>query len=120
METPLFKEWTLLQIEGEDPQPVVEQAAAPEKASPPKKGSAAAKPKVVEEVIDNRPRTIQFKRDFAEEQQGQGMKITEPFATKLATQFMCVQVVENDKVLEKIQINLSELLWPENEQIVST
>lgn len=86
VETPQLKEWTLLQIEGEEPQPVVEQSQ-PENKSPPKKGSAAAKASKgqVEEITDNRPRTIQFKRDFADETNGVGTKITEPYATKLAS-----------------------------------
>lgn len=69
-ETPAFKEWTLIQIEGEEPQPIVDTSLL-EKISPAKKGAPPAKgAKAVEEVIDNRPRTVQFKRDFAEEQNG--------------------------------------------------
>lgn len=61
-ETAPFKEWQLLQIEGEEPVPVEETPPEPVKGA---KGKAPAKgaPKV-EEVTDNRPRTIQLKRDF--------------------------------------------------------
>ena len=69
-ETPFFKEWTLLQIEGEEPAPKEEAV------SPAKKGAPPAKGKQVEEVIDNRPRTIQYKRDIMEET-GSGVKFTE-------------------------------------------
>lgn len=66
-ETAPLKEWTLIQIEGEEPQPVVE--APVEKVSPTKKGAAPAKggAKVVEEVTDNRPRTVQLRRDCSAE-----------------------------------------------------
>ena len=50
-----MKEWNLLQVEGEEPVPVADIAVVDPKA----KGKAAVKGKaVVEEVIDNRPRTI--------------------------------------------------------------
>ena len=33
---------------------------------------------------------------------------------------MCLQIIDKDeKCVEKIQINLSEMLWPETEQTVS-
>lgn len=60
-----LKEWTLIQVEGEDPQPV-EVVVVDPKA----KGKAPVKNKVVEEVIDNRPRTIQFKKDVSEGVEG--------------------------------------------------
>jgi hypothetical protein len=49
-----LKEWTLIQVEGEEPQPVAEVVAEPAKgkAKPPAKGKA------VEEPTDNRPRII--------------------------------------------------------------
>ena len=48
----------MIQIEGEEPLPVVEQATD-SKISPMKKGAPPAKGTAkVEEVIDNRPRTI--------------------------------------------------------------
>lgn len=55
-ETSQFKEWTLLKIEGEELQPVIDPTVPlekPKKVAPPIKGS-----KVVEEIIDNRPRTV--------------------------------------------------------------
>ena len=66
-DTPQFKDWTLLQIEGEDPVPaepvvVTDPKAAGKKAPEKPKGKA-----VVEEITDNRPRTVQFKRDLAAE-----------------------------------------------------
>jgi hypothetical protein len=56
-DTPLLKDWTLLQVEGEDPvaaEPIAADPKAAGKKAPEKpKGKA-----VVEEIIDNRPRTI--------------------------------------------------------------
>lgn len=57
-ETVPFKEWTLIQIEGEDPVPIQEPVVDPKSASPAKKGTAAKGKQVVEEIVDNRPRTI--------------------------------------------------------------
>lgn len=56
-DTPQFKDWTLIQVEGEDPVPVepvvIDSKAAGKKVAEKPKGKA-----VVEEIIDNRPRTI--------------------------------------------------------------
>jgi len=52
----MLKEWTLLQIEGEEP--VKEEVIDP-RASPMKKVAPKTSVKnVVEEIIDNRPRTV--------------------------------------------------------------
>ena len=62
----MLKEWTLLQIEGEEP--IKEEVPDVRASSPMKK--VAPKPSVknaVEEVVDNRPRTIVYKRDCAAE-----------------------------------------------------
>jgi len=48
------------------------------KKSPVKPGSK----QVIEEVIDNRPRTIQYKKDFAAENGEVGVKFTEQIALK--------------------------------------
>lgn len=65
IETGLFKDWNVLLIEGEEATPV--EVIDP-KASAVKK--VAVKPSsknAVEEVLDDRPRIIQYKRDFAAE-----------------------------------------------------
>lgn len=113
-----MKDWTLIQIEGEEPQPVVDTSVPQEK---PKKGAAPAKgAKVVEEITDDRPRTVQYIRNVAEEHGGQGFKFTDGAATKFANQFMTVQIMDKeDKCVEKIQIDMSEMLWPEKESTVS-
>lgn len=93
-DSPQLKDWTLLQVEGEDPVPVepvvVDPKAAGKKAPEKPKGKA-----VVEEIIDNRPRTIQMKRDFAAEN-GEGFKFTEPVAVKFSKTIMNVSILEND------------------------
>lgn len=74
-----FRDWTLLQIEGEEPKPadatpVDPKAAAGAKKAPaapakpdPKKGGA---PGALEEITDNRPRTVTLTKDFAAEAGG--------------------------------------------------
>lgn len=110
-ETPVFKEWTLLQIEGEEPVP--KEEAIP---SPAKKGAPPAKGKQVEEVTDNRPRTIQYKRDIMEET-GSAVKFTEQIASKFVSQYLTVEIMEGDKTIEKFFISLSEMIWPESENV---
>jgi len=93
-ETAPFKEWQLLQIEGEEPQPVEETPPEPVKGA---KGKAPAKGAAkVEEVVDNRPRTVQLKRDFQEEHGGVGMRFTEGIAKKFATVVLTILICEND------------------------
>ena len=77
-ETVAFKEWQLLQIEGDSPvpdeEPAVEAVAA--------KGKKPAKPsnKKEEEIVDDRPRTVILKREVAAET-GVGFKVTEESAS---------------------------------------
>lgn len=67
----------------------------------------------MEEIIDNRPRTIQLKRDVAAENGEQGFRFTEPVANKFKSNFLTVKVIENEQSVEQIKINLSEMLWPQ-------
>ena len=62
-----MKDWTLIQIEGEEP---VDQAAAEDpkaKGKPPPKGKGGGDKSALEEITDNRPREIKFVKDFTEE-----------------------------------------------------
>ena len=73
-----FKDWNLIQIEGEDPVAVQEAADAadvkldakgkpiPPKKPEAKKPAAPGKGTSIEEITDNRPRTINYVNDFAE------------------------------------------------------
>ena len=114
IDTPSFKEWTLLQVEGEDPVPVEQVVVVDPKAAGKKAPAKPVGKAVVEEVIDNRPRTIQFKRDFAAENGDQGFKFTEPVALKFSKTLMNVCILENDQVVERIQLDLSSLLFPQD------
>ena len=65
MDTGHMKDWTLIQIEGEEPEESKDD-------DPKAKGKAPAKGKpgagsAMEEITDNRPREIQFAKVFAEE-----------------------------------------------------
>lgn len=109
IDTGMLKEWTLLQIEGEEP--VKEEVIDP-RASPMKKVAPKTSVKnVVEEIIDNRPRTVQYKRDCAAENGDLGIRFTEQIATKFQTTVMKISVLENEKVVERIQLDLSGLLF---------
>jgi hypothetical protein len=99
-----LKDWTLLQIEGEEPKPAETAApvdpkaagAAAKKAPPPaakpdpKKGGGAA----LEEITDNRPRTITLTKDFAAEAGGVGMKINEELAKRISDTSIKIDVIE--------------------------
>ena len=64
IDTGFLKEWTLVQIEGEEPAeevPVDPKAAAKGKAAPAKGGKG---PPVLEEITDNRPREIKYEKNF--------------------------------------------------------
>jgi len=101
VETPFFKEWTVLQIEGEDPIPV--ETAIDSKISPAKKPVAKPNSKTaIEEVIDNRPRIIQLRKDVAEENGGLGFRFTDKVAIKFSKIAMNIQIIENEKVVESI------------------
>jgi hypothetical protein len=88
LDTGFFKDWNLIQIEGEEPVPKDEEvavAADPKaKAAPAKKpaGKPAPGGKVtMEEITDNRPRIVSYLKDFAEDGIP-AMKISEAIAEK--------------------------------------
>lgn len=119
-----MKDWTLLQIEGEEPKPpepvVTDPKAAAKKppAAPakpdPKKGGGAA----LEEITDNRPRTITLTKDFAAEAGGVGLKINEELAKRLSETSIKIEVIEvnretqEESVKDTVMIDVSCLLYP--------
>ena len=119
----MLKDWNLLQIEGEEPivqeevDPAAKKAAAGKKpAADPKKGAASK----LEDINDNRPRTINYERDCALENNGVGLEVTEDVAIRMADAIMNLQVFEVNKentaeetLIETIQLDLSCLLYQE-------
>ena len=92
-DTGFLRDWKLIKIEGEEPVPdeTVEQQSQfasnrgsvgkgtdRNKKPPPGKGNN--KIVVLEEITDNRPRTISYSKDFAEENNGFGLEVTEEVA----------------------------------------
>ena len=98
VETGALREWNLLQIEGEEPvkEEIIDPKASPAKKSPTKPGSK----QVIEEVLDDRLRTIFYKKDFAAENGDTGVKFTEQIAAKFQSTVMKISVIESDKVVE--------------------
>ena len=84
-DTGYLRDWTLIQIEGEEPMPddaTTDQYQSQSKGSkaPAKKTPATGKnAKVValEEITDNRPRVIKYRHDCAELNNGIGLEVTE-------------------------------------------
>jgi hypothetical protein len=72
---------------------------------------------VVEEVIDNRPRTIQFKKDVSEGVEG--MRFSEQLAVQFQNAFLNLRIYNNEKVIETIQIDLTCMLFPDGKLDVS-
>lgn len=102
LDSGFFKDWTLLQIEGEEPKPVEpvavvdpKSAAAAKKPPPAQAKPDPKKPAgALEEITDNRPRTITLTKDFAAEAGGAGLKINEEVAKKLSTALIKIDVCE--------------------------
>lgn len=103
-----LRDWTLIQIEGEEPisiessqasiPPVGKQSNA--KAAAAKGKPAAAQkgqPKALEEITDNRPRIIKYSRDCAEECGGVGLEVSENVAIAFSQAKMKLEVFSVDR-----------------------
>lgn len=121
IDTGFFKDWNLVQIEGEEPvaqeeaDPAKAKAAAGKKpAAAPQKGAQGSK---LEEISDNRARIVNYERDFAAENNGVGLEVTEDVAIKLSEAILHLQVFDIDKetqdeiLVETIELDLSGLLF---------
>jgi len=88
IDTGFFRDWNLVQIEGEEP--VVQEEVDPAKAgkaaagkkpaAAPAKGAAGSK---LEDISDNRARTVNYEKDFAADN-GSGLEVTEDVAIKFS------------------------------------
>jgi hypothetical protein len=121
-----LKDWTVLQIEGEEPKPpesaapidpkaaAAKKAPAPAAKPDPKKGGGAA----LEEITDNRPRTITLIKDFASEMGGVGVKINEELAKRIADTYIKIEVYEvnretqEESIKDSVAIDISCMLYP--------
>ena len=83
-----MKDWTLLQIEGEEPVPQTppeeEKGKGGKKAPPPKGGDKKAAGGSLEEITDNSPRERQYVKNFGEDN-GAPTKILEEVARYFET-----------------------------------
>lgn len=126
-DTGFLRDWTLLQIEGEEPvsTETLEEAkgkvGGKDKKGDPKKAPAGK----MEEISDNRPRKVMYERDFAAENNGTGLKVNQDLAVALSEAFITVQIFDVDKetqaetLLEKLSFDLSPLLFPKSNVEVS-
>ena len=128
LDSGFFKDWNLVQIEGEEPVALDEDeegkkdakgkpAAADKKKAAPGKAGAGGGKQTFEEIADNRPRIVNYTHDFAENGIAP-MKVTEAVGEKFATQFLKLMVVSTNRengeetVEETIEIDISCLLYP--------
>lgn len=106
-ESPLLREWHLVQIEGEDPMPDASEVTEIKK---PAKG---AKKPMQEEITDERPRIVSH-RETCE------LKVSIEAASKLAkTSLEFVIEDEQGSVVETVSVQVCEVLWPKSESHVS-
>ena len=116
IDTGYLKEWTLVQIEGEE---AVEQVAevdtkAAKGKAPPAK--AAGKAGALEEITDNRPREIKFEKSWTTEE-GNSMRISEDVGRYFENFVMSVGVwnvdreTQEETLMEKLELDLSPLLF---------
>lgn len=123
-DTGFFRDWQLLQIEGETPVEIESQEAidpkkfaskSTTKSKPP--APAKGKTNTLEEITDNRPRTIKFIKDFAEENNGQGLEVTEAVALKFSEATFNIKVFEvnretqEETLIETVTLDISGMLF---------
>ena len=117
IDTGYFRDWNLVQIEGEEPVSHEEldpkaKAAAAKKAPP-----AAKNQSKLEDITDNRPRIINYERDCAAENNGVGLDVTEEIAVKFQEAVLNIQIFDTNKetleetLIDSTQIDLSCLLF---------
>lgn len=95
-DSPMFKDMSVTQIEGE-PTPA---HSTPAPVDPKTKGKSAPKP----EPSDNRPRIVVFERRIEDEL----VRITEPAAIKFASQRLSVSILDaENKIVETVSLNIS-------------
>ena len=128
--TDFLKEWTLVQIEGEEPVGPEEDDADkkdPKKAAAAKKMQAAkgggGSGKVnMEEVTDNRPRIVSYTNDFAETGVAP-LKFSEYVAEKWTSNFLTLTITSTNRETgeesdeETIKIDISCFLFPQKGDI---
>ncbi len=125
-----MRDWTLVAIEGEEVKApeTIEPSAGAKGAAAQKKAPPKADPKKggLEEITDNRPRTVSHLKDFALEQGGSGLRVTEDIAKRFQEAFLKIEIYsvnrENleETLKETIKIDLSCLLFPKNNLDVNT
>ena len=117
LDTGFMKDWTLIQIEGEEP---IEQAAADDPKAkgkaPPAKGGKGGGTAALEEITDNRPREIKYVKDFKEESDTT-IKVSEDVARYFETMILKLDVystnreTQEETLEESQELDLSCLLF---------
>lgn len=115
-----MKDWTLIQIEGEEPVPATPTEQADDKGkkakAPPPKQDKKPAAGALEEITDNRPREMQFVKNYAEEGAAP-IKILEEVARHFENYILKLQVfnvdreTQEEKELESQDIDMSQLLF---------
>ena len=117
IDTGFFKDWNLLQIEGEEP--IQQEEVDPKAKGDAKKKAGGAPVKAagskLEDINDTRPRTVNYMRDCADE--GCTVEFTEDIAIQMSEAVLNLQIFEMNKetneeaLVENIKLDISCLLF---------
>jgi len=123
IDTGFFRDWNLVQIEGEEPvaqeevDPKAKAGAAGKKpAAAPKQGVASK----LEDISDSRARIVSYERDCAVETSS-GLEVTEEIAYKLSETILSLEIYDTNKetseeqLVDTVKIDLSCLLFQDKE-----
>ena len=89
------------------------KAPAPAGKADPKKPGGA-----LEEITDNRPRTVTITKDFATEAGGLGIKVNEELAKRIAETFIKIEVydvnreTQEETLKDSVTVDISCILFP--------
>jgi hypothetical protein len=65
---------------------------------------------------DDKPRTVKHSKEFTSES-GQGVYMYEELCLKLSQSYVTFKILNNEVPIEKIQLDLSCLLFPANQNV---
>jgi len=109
VETGFLREWLLVKMEGAD---LISNGTGQNFHDPKNKAKTDKKPAIDVIPTDNNMRTVKHSKEFLTES-GQGIFMYEDICMKLSQSYLTLCIINNEEIIERIQLDLSCLLWPE-------